>query len=47
MILYLIFYFSGVKELAFGTFIIFKLIFPALPGLVTAKYAALNNFRYR
>jgi hypothetical protein len=45
--LYLIFYFSGISELAFGSFIIFKLIFPAIPGLVTAKYAALNNFRYR
>ena len=47
LLLYLIFLISGVETIAFGTFIIFKIIYPALLGAVTARYAALNNFRYR
>ena len=46
-ILYLIYNIAGIETLGFGTFIIFKLIFPAIPAVVTARYAALNNFRYR
>lgn len=45
--LYLIYTIAGIETLAFGTFMIFKLIFPALLGTLTARYAALNNFRYR
>lgn len=47
LILYLIYTIAGVETLSFGTFIIFKLLFPAFWGAVTARYAALNNFRYR
>ena len=47
LILYLIFAIFRIEELAFGSFIIFKLIFPAFWGAVTARYAALNNFRFR
>ena len=46
-IIYLIYTIAGVETLSFGTFIIFKLIYPALLGGVTARYAALNNFRFR
>lgn len=47
LLIYLIYLCSGVEKLAFGTFIIFKMIYPALLGAVTARFAALNNFRYR
>ena len=46
-LLYLIYTVAGIETLAFGTFIIFKLLYPALVGAVTARYAALNNFRFR
>lgn len=46
-VLYLIYNIAGIETLGFGTFIIFKLIFPAIIGTVTARYAAMNNFRYR
>lgn len=46
-LLYLIYTVAGIETLAFGTFVIFKLLYPALVGAVTARYAALNNFRFR
>ena len=46
-LLYVIYTVAGIKTLAFGTFVIFKLLYPALVGAVTARYAALNNFRFR
>ena len=47
LLLYLVYTIAGIETLGFGPFIIFKLIFPAIFGSVTARYAALNNFRYR
>lgn len=47
LILYLIYFCAGIETLAFGTFIIFKLIYPPFLGMITARYAALNNFRFR
>lgn len=47
LLLYLIFLVSGIETISFGTFMIFKLLYPALTGAVTARYAALNNFRFR
>ena len=47
LLLYLIYTVAGIETLAFGTFVIFKLLYPALVGAVTARYAALNNFRFR
>ena len=47
LLLYLIYAVAGIETLAFGSFMIFKLIYPAFLGAVTARFAALNNFRYR
>lgn len=47
LLLYLIFAISGIEMIAFGGFAVFKVIFPALLGAATARFAALNNFRYR
>jgi hypothetical protein len=47
LFLYLLYFIAGVETIAFGTFIIIKLIFPPLLGAVTARYAAMNNFRFR
>ena len=47
LILYLVCVIGGIEKLPFGTFIIFKLIFFPILGALTARYAALNNFRYR
>lgn len=47
LLLYLIFTVASMETLSFGTFLIFKLLYPPFAGAVTARYAALNNFRYR
>ncbi|MBR2374126.1 MAG: hypothetical protein IKA87_07845 [Lentisphaeria bacterium] len=47
IVLYLIFSVAAIETISFGTFIIFKLIFTALLGATTARFAALNNFRYK
>lgn len=47
LMLYLIFAVSGIETIAFGGFVVFKVIFTALLGAVTARFAALNNFRYK
>ena len=47
LLLYLIFSCCRCETLPFGVFLIFKAVYPAIVGAVTARFAALNNFRYR
>ena len=47
LLLYLVYTLAGIETLSFGVFIVFKIVFPALLGAVTARYAAMNNFRFR
>ena len=47
LVLYLVYTLAGIETLSFGVFIPFKSVFPSLLGAVTARYAAMNNFRFR